>query len=240
MRRLSLVLTTLAVMAVAGCGDDSAPNDNGAATSPGGASTPASEKPTPTEVALLAQSIRTQAETTTDIGFMDGLIDPSQSAASRVVGPVLLIYARNAALIDAARDRWGDDGAMAASESLQAISIDLGNGLAEMFEADHFEEVRRDGGRAYVMANMADMQPLGDPIVFKDNQGDWLLLLCDGDEPWAESRIGMFASTMTESLKSAGDRASRLDDLTARVRAGEVDSVGDLKAEIERLDRTRG
>ena len=89
------------------------------------------------------------------------------------------------------------------------------------------------------MSNLADMQPIGDPIVFKDNQGDWLLLLCDGDEPWPESRIGMYASTLTESLKRIGERAAKLDDLIARVRSGAVSSVEQLREGVAKLDRPR-
>ncbi len=236
MRRICFALT-LTACTLAGCGEDEAPTTAAPATSAPSAEAPPQAMPERTDAVIAAERLRELASTTTDVAFLDDWMDPSQAAMARVAGPALMMYARHAELVTAAREKFGDDGAAAAAQAATAITVELGNGMVEMFEADHFEEVRRDGGRAYVMSNLADMQPIGDPIVFKDNQGDWLLLLCDGDEPWPESRIGMYSSTLSESLKNVGARAAKLDELIDRVRSGSVSSVEQLRDEVAGLEK---
>lgn len=246
MRRLSAILAFTAVLA-AGCDRDKNKNNNAGAESapPAAPAAAAPAKPrgpvtiSRSDAVSAAASIRELAGRETSLTYLDAWIDPSQSGASGLVGPTLMQFARHALLLEVAREKFGDAGADAAARLNDSFSVDLGNGLNEMFEADHFEEVRRDGGRAYVMATLADGQPIGDPIVFKDNQGDWLLLLADGDEPWSESRIGLLMSAIGGALGRANERAAAIDRIIADVREGRIENVKQLEDAITQLDAPR-
>ncbi|MBL0921338.1 MAG: hypothetical protein IBJ10_04320 [Phycisphaerales bacterium] len=242
--RTALILLAVASAAAVGCGKREEPKSADKAGASPASAVPAPRGPvsiTRSSPVGAAESIRELAGRETAIDFLDAWVDPSQSGSSGLVGPCLMQFARQAALMDAAREKFGDAGADAVAELTASFSVDLGNGLAEMFEADRFEEVRRDGGRAYVMATLADGQPIGDPIVFKDNQGDWLLLLADGDNPWDPSRLGGYIAALGGALSVADKRAIAIDALIAELRAGRIDSVQALSAAIERINYpTRG
>lgn len=243
MRKLCTILALGSVIAV-GCGrDEEETNNAGGETAPGPApvaTAPAKPRGPVTisrsDAVSAAASIRELAGRETALNYLDAWIDPSQSGASGLIGPSLMQFARHAILVEVAREKFGDAGADAAARLNDSFSVDLGNGLTEMFEADHFEEVRRDGGRAYVMANLADGQPIGDPIVFKDNQGDWLLLLADGDEPWSEARIGLLMSAIGGALGRADQRAAAIDRIIADVREGRIENVKQLEDAIAQLN----
>lgn len=246
MRYLCTILA-IGSLFVAGCGRDEEENSNAGGAAPEGSAPAVAAAPKPrgpvtisrSDAVSAAASIRELAGRETAPNYLDAWIDPSQSGASGLIGPSLMQFARHAMLIEAAREKFGDAGADVAARLNGSFSVDLGNGLNEMFEADHFEEVRRDGGRAYVMANLADGQPIGDPIVFKDNQGDWLLLLADGDEPWSESRIGLLMSAIGGALGRANERAAAIDRIIADVREGRIENVKQLEDAITKLDAPR-
>ena len=242
MRRLCTILT-LTSLCLLGCDRaDKKPEDAKPAAGAAAEAPPARPAPrgpvtiTRSDPESAAASIRELAGRETSLTYLDAWIDPSQSAASGLVGPTLMQLARHAQLMDVAREKFGDEGADVAARVQDSFSVDLGNGLAEMFEADHFEEVRRDGGRAYVMANLADGQPIGAPIVFKDNQGDWLLLLCNGDEPWSASRIGTMMSALGGAMGHGDKRAAVIDQMIAGVRDGSIQSASQLAEAIDRLN----
>lgn len=239
MRRICTILA-LTSLCLVGC-DRSEKKAETADTTPAAAPAPAPKARGPVAItrsdpAGAAASIRQLAEHETNLTYLDAWIDPSQSAASALVGPTLMQLARHAMLLDIAREKFGDAGADAAARAAESFDVDLGNGLAEMFEADHFEEVRRDGGKAYVMANLADGQPIGAPIVFKDNQGDWLLILCDGDEPWPANRIGVMLGALGGALGKLDGRAMILDQIIADVREGRIQSASQLAEAVDRLN----
>lgn len=221
------------IASLAGCGggdEEPAPADRAAAPAPSAAAT---RPPAPTEISnasaeASAASIRTLAETSTDASFMAAWMDASQSTAPVFVGPVLMVYGREAALRRAAVERFGEEAGAAIDAVPASIDVTLENGLKEMFQAHHFEEVRRVGPTAYVMATLEDGQPIGDAIVFRENQGEWLLLLAEGDVTWPEARIGRFVALLGPTLQATPQYAARIDDLTARVRSGEIATVEQL------------
>jgi len=243
MRKLCTILALSSVIA-AGCGRDEEEANNAAgdaAPAPAPvAAAPAKPRGPVTisrsDAVSAAASIRELAGRETALNYLDAWIDPSQSGASGLIGPSLMQFARHAILLEVAREKFGDAGADAAARLNDSFSVDLGNGLTEMFEADHFEEVRRDGGRAYVMATLADGQPIGDPIVFKDNQGDWLLLLAEGDESWSESRIGGLLAALGGALSGLDQRAMAIDAIIADVREGRIENVKQLEDAITALN----
>ncbi len=238
MRRTCTILA-LTSLCLVGCDRSEKKAETAEATPAAAAPAPKPKGPvtlTRSDPAGAAASIRELAGRETNLSYMDAWIDPSQSAASALVGPTLMQLARHSMLMDLAREKFGDAGADAASRAAESFDVDLGNGLAEMFEADHFEEVRRDGGKAYVMANLADGQPIGAPIVFKDNQGDWLLILCDGDEPWPANRIGVMLGALGGTLGKLDGRAMLLDQIIADVRDGRIQSASQLAEAVDRLN----
>lgn len=180
-----------------------------------------------------AQTLRRLAETMTDSAGVAAMIDPKQSSiAGQYIPGILMVYARGWSLSRLAEEKFGAAGAAAAASALQVYTVDLGNGLREMFEAERFEDVRRDGAQAYVMSNNADGQPMGAPLVFRDNQGDWLLLLCDGDVPWDDAKLGKFAAVLAGPMKNAPGVAASLDALADRLRKGEFTSADALAAAL--------
>lgn len=180
-----------------------------------------------------AMSIRHEASTSEDPGFIASYLDPAQATtASKFLGGSLIFYARAQALRDAAVGALGEDAAPVVDRATMFYTVQLENGLREMFAADRFEEVRRAGPMAYVMATRDDGQPMGDAIVFRDNQGEWLLLLTTGDELWADARLGQLAGALAGPSDNAAVQAIKWDGLIERLRAGSVDSVEALRREL--------
>lgn len=187
-----------------------------------------------------AQALRRLALTTTDPAAIAPLMDPSQASIAGKFVPALLIHmARVEEMLRAAREKFGDEGAKAVNPAATVYSIDLGNGLREMFSAERFEEVRRDGAQAYVMSNNAKGEPQGAPLVFRDNQGDWLLLLCDGDKPWDDKKLGQY-SILSGPVASAGKLNAAIEALTARIRQGEFKTAADLAATVNSMIQPGG
>lgn len=185
-----------------------------------------------------AASLRKLAETTLDPNAFAAHIDPSQAAlASKFVGPAMIYFARHADLRRAAEERFGPSGAEEAMRPAVFFQVDLGNGLRESFDAARFEEVRRAGPTAYVMGNGKDGQPVGAAICFRENQGDWLLLLADGDKPWNETKLSNLAALVGGPMSGASPISKALGDLAQRTRAGEFKTSADLAAAIEKLNR---
>lgn len=237
------VLTALALTAalsaafVAGCGKKesgsqaSKPAATTKAPASSTAATPAARPPVKRDTPeAAAASIRSIASTSFDPAAIKPFLDPSQSeATSKILAPMLIYYSRLADLRRAANESFGAGaGDMVASSA--SYTVDFGNGVREMFDAHHFEDVRRDGGKAYVMATLEDGQPIGAPIVFKEHQGEWLLLLCDGDDPWPASRLNQLATTLAGPLQGAISAARTLESHAAKVRSGEIKTLDELLA----------
>lgn len=192
----------------------------------------APSRTTPTDAAIMLRWLAERSESQSDL--LAG-IDPSQANTAGVfVAPTLIYYARLAELQRTAAARFGpqEDGAI--DESSLFFVLDLGNGVRELFDAHRFEEVRRVGSVAYVMA-MIDDQPVGAPIVFRNNQGDWLLMLMDGDTPWPDARIALLQSLLSGPVEGLVDYAMRIEGVTKRLRAGEIKTLEQLRAEVDAL-----
>ncbi len=185
-----------------------------------------------------AASLRRLSETTLDAGAFAAHIDPSQaSLAAKFVGPAMIYFARHADLERAATERFGRSGAEEAMRPAAFFQIDLANGLRESLDAHRFEEVRRAGPNAYVMSNGADGQPVGAAMCFRENQGEWLLLLADGDVAWTETKLSNLAAMVGGPMSSAASLSKALGELAQRTRAGEFKTAADLAGAIEKLNR---
>lgn len=244
-RTTALVLSIAATLILASCGREEPKPDSTTAPSAGASSSTegsvaASPARPPTVVTTPVRdtavntiaSIRLMARTAQSGDFINGWMEPSQTGATRFVGPLLIYYAARADLRDAARERFGEEGADAVLQSATFFEVDIGNGLIEMFDAHHFEEARRVGPTAYVMANMADGQPMGAAIVLRENQDEWYLMLAEGEVPWEDKDIARLAGMMSGALQSAPPIARKLSEVAARVRAGEIKSIDELVAAI--------
>lgn len=243
-RRRELAAVTLAVCAmfVSGCGKkesgSSTPQTD--ASSKTAAQQPAAATPAPklaassnrdTPVAA-AESMRRLAETSTDPSALAPYLDPSQAAVtSKILAPMMLYRARVSEITRLANTTFGP-GAGDAVASTVSYTVEFGNGIREMFDAHHFEDVRRDSGKAYVMATLENGQPIGAPLVFRENQGEWLLLLSEGDNPWPESKLGTFGATLAGPLQGALNDVKRFDTIITRLKAGEIKSLDQLTAAL--------
>lgn len=239
-----------ACICFAACGKKqaSAPSPGGSATTGASAASPkaaATPKGTPAAIASIsrdtperaAASLRKLAETSSDPAVFVAALDPSQAPlAGRFVGPMLIYLAHLGDLRRAAVEKFGPSGAQEAVNTAASFyQVELGNGLAEMFDAATFEDVRRAGPSAYVMSNGADGQPMGDAMCFREHQGEWLLLLTTGDAPWAEAKLSNLAGLLGGPMTKAPAIAKSLSDLAKRTRAGEFKSSADLVAAINAL-----
>ncbi len=240
-RELALVTVAACAMLASGCGK----KESGASASKTDATTKTSATPAPKPAAATtdkrdtpiaaAESMRTISLTSTDPSALAAYLDPSQAAiTSKVLAPMMLYYARLAELRRAANSAFGS-GAGDAIASSAAYTIEFGNGIREMFDAHHFEDVRRDSGKAYVMATLDNGQPIGAPLVFREHQGEWLLLLSEGDDAWPEKRLGTFGATLAGPLQGAVNDAKRFDALITRVKSGELKTLDELTAAMAAL-----
>lgn len=236
-REIAALTLALIAMSVAGCGKKESggtpAKSETAAKAPAAAATPASKPAASaskraTPVAA-AEAMLALARASSDPAALAPYLDPSQAATtSKVLAPMMLYYARLAELRRAANEAFGS-GAGDAVASSAAYTVEFGNGIREMFDAHHFEDVRRHDGKAYVMATLADGQPIGAPIVFKEQQGEWLLLLCEADEPWPATRLGTY-SNLAGPLQGALSDLKMFESLTARIRNGEIATLDALTA----------
>ena len=180
-----------------------------------------------------AATLRWLSEQRTDASDLVASFDPSQAnTIGRVLAPTLIFMAQTAELRRTAVRHLGEEAGRAVDEASTIYAIEFGNGLAEMFEADAFDDVRRFGSLAFVMA-MREGQPIGAPIVFRENQGEWLLLLTDGDDPWPQDRIANYVALLTGPVSSAPVYAQRFAQVGSRVRSGDIRSVESLRAALE-------
>ncbi len=241
-KRREIAALTLALFAatVAGCGkkesgskpartEQSAKALGATSATPAAkpSTTPADLRATPVAA---AESIRKIASSSLDPTALAPFFDPSQASnTSTVLAPMLVYFARLADLRRAAHEAFGS-GAGDVVSSSAAYTVEFGNGIREMFDAHHFEDVRRHADKAYVMATLADGQPIGAPIVFREHQGEWLLLLCNGDDPWPESRLATYGSTLAGPLKGALEDAKAFESLVSRIRSGEIATLEALTA----------
>lgn len=237
MNALNRVITVCLCCAMAGgCGEREREAER--ASAPAASQAAARSWSPPAEVSrgsaeLSASSIRHLAETTDDPAFIRPYIDPAQaSTAGTFLGGTLIFLARAEALRDAAVGALGEGAGGVVDRATMFYSVELENGLREMFRAASFEEVRRAGPMAYVMATDSGGQPMGDAIVFRDNQGEWLLLLATGDEVWPDVRLGQFSGALAGPSENAAEQAVRWDGLIERLRAGSVESVEALEREL--------
>lgn len=211
------------------------------------AATPAAEAFTPSRATpeLAARSIRQLARTTWDPSFVAEYIDPSQKwsgsqggamtgGAPALVGPALIYYARLHDLRTAAIERFGPEAGPAIDEAATFFQLDaLQNGLREMFGAAKLEQVNQIGPLAYVAPLDETGEQVGASIVVRENQGEWLWVLLEGNTPWDTRRIGFFTAFIAKPLEEgAVPFAREFDALAGEVRAGKVAS---LPALIERV-----
>ncbi|TVQ59590.1 MAG: hypothetical protein EA379_10430 [Phycisphaerales bacterium] len=185
-----------------------------------------------------AATLRWLAEQQSDPAEIVASIDPSQSSTiGRVLAPMLIYYGHTADLRRAVAHRWGDEGVALVNDAASFYTIDFGNGLLELFEADRFEAVRRFGSLSFVMATLESGQPIGAPLVFRDNQGEWLLMLTDGDDPWPQERIANFVMLLSGPVSSAPLYAREFGRIASRVREGLIGNLDDLAAALDAIPR---
>lgn len=213
-----------------------APPSGALPANPGSAQAPAGSRGIPGAIDSVARdtaekaaaSLRLLADTSRDPAAFGAAIDPSQSAlAQKFVGPAFIYWRAQKDLAEAARARFGTEGAQAALEASNVYQVDLGNGLRELLDAARFEEVRRDGPRAYVMSNDEAGQPQGAAVCFRENQGEWLLLLMlpSGETPWPEAQLSNIAALVGGPMTNAPRLASALREIAVRIERGEFKSV---------------
>ncbi len=193
-----------------------------------------------------AHSIRELAKATWDPTFIVEYIDPSQKwagadgaqtgGAPALVGPALIYYARLHDLRSAAIAKFGDEAGPAIDESANFFQIEaLGNGLREMFGAAKLEQLSQIGPQAYVAPLDETNEQIGASIVVRENQGEWLWVLLDGNKPWDQKRIGFLAAFLTKPLEGSIDYAREFESMAERVRAGEYGTLSELIESVRTL-----
>lgn len=247
---LGLMLALCAALALPGCGersdssgDETSIQDQTAYTAePMRDRVEAGFAPSRETPELAARSLRHLAITSWDPKFIRDFMDPSQSElVEGFLGYALIYYAALAELRDAAAARFGEEGGVAIDHAPLFIVVELGNGLREMFVGERFEVVRREGSTAYVNPMLEDGQPIGAPLVFRDHQGEWLLLLADGDDPWPSQRLSMYTSMMRGPMEhGAISQARALGELARRVHRGDIRSIEAMLIELDRVSFPEG
>jgi hypothetical protein len=194
-----------------------------------------------------AHSIRELAKTTWDPAFVVEYIDPSQKwagsdggaqtgGAPALVGPALIYFARLHDLRSAAIEKFGDEAGPAIDESATFFQIDaLENGLREMFGAAKLEQVNQIGPLAYVAPLDETNEQIGASIVVRENQGEWLWVLLEGNTPWDQRRIGFLSAFLTKPLEGSIEYARAFETMAERVRAGEYGTLSELIESVRTL-----
>jgi hypothetical protein len=194
-----------------------------------------------------AHSIRELAKSTWDPTFIVEYIDPSQKwagagggaqtgGAPALVGPALIYYSRLHDLRSAAIEKFGDEAGPAIDESANFFQIDsLGNGLREMFGAAKLEQLSQIGPQAYVAPLDETNEQIGASIVVRENQGEWLWVLLEGNTPWDQKRIGFLSAFLTKPLEGSIEYAREFETMAERVRAGEYGTLSELIESVRTL-----
>lgn len=194
-----------------------------------------------------ANSIRELARTTMDPTFIVEYIDPSQKwsnseggeqtgGAPALVGPALIYFARLHDLREAAIARFGDDAGPAIDEAATFFQIDaLANGIKEMFGAAKLEQVNQIGPLAYVAPLDETGEQVGASIVVKENQGEWLWVLLEGNTPWDQRRMGFFSAFLTKPLEGAPLFAREFEAITDDLREGRIGSLSEATERIRAI-----
>ncbi len=193
-----------------------------------------------------AHTIRELARTTWDPTFIVEYIDPSQKWAGQggaqtggapaLVGPALIYYSRLHDLRSAAIEKFGDEAGPAIDDAANFFQIDeLGNGLREMFRAASLEKLSQIGPQAYVAPLDETGEQIGASIVVRENQGEWLWVLLEGNTPWDQKRIGFLTAFLTKPLEGSIAYAREFEAMAVRVRAGEYGTLSELVESVRTL-----
>jgi hypothetical protein len=242
---LSAAMTAATLVACDGRKEAGAATENTAAVAPAPETKPfAPSRDTPEHT---AHSIRELAKSTWDPAFIVEYIDPSQKwtgsgggaqtgGAPALVGPALIYFSRLHDLRSAAIEKFGDEAGPAIDESATFFQIEaLGNGLREMFGAAKLEQVNQIGPLAYVAPLDETNEQVGASIVVRENQGEWLWVLLEGNTPWDQKRIGFFTAFLAKPLEGSIEYARAYETMAERVRAGEYGTLSELVESIRTL-----